>query len=75
MRCEAYIKIRAEILSGKPCFKWTQITVYDVPESMALGMSDDQIITDFSSVTSDQIRAGIAVAAARDRRLTSSATT
>ena len=51
------------------------ITVYDVSESMALGMADAQILAGFSSVTSDHIRAGLAVATARERRLTSGATT
>ena len=75
MHCEHYVEIQPETRSGKPRFKWTQITVYDVPESSALGMADAQIMADFSSVTSDQIRAGLVVAAARENTLMSGLTT
>ena len=38
MHCAHYIEIQPEIRSGKPCFEWNQITVYDVPESMPHAM-------------------------------------
>ncbi|HIG81821.1 MAG TPA: DUF433 domain-containing protein [Verrucomicrobiales bacterium] len=66
-----YIEISPEVRSGKPCFKGTRITVYDVLEYMAGGMSDEQIIADFPALTSEHLRAALAFAAARERRLAS----
>ena len=59
--------------SGKPCIKGTRITVYDVLEYLAGGMSEDQILADFPDLTRDDIRASLAFAAARERRLSSPA--
>jgi uncharacterized protein (DUF433 family) len=60
------------IRSGKPCVKGTRITVYDVLEYLAGGMSEGDILSDFPSLTGDDIRACLAFAAARERRLASS---
>ena len=54
--------------SGKPCFKGTRITVYDVLEYLAGGMSEDEILKDFPDLTREDIRACLAFAA-RERRL------
>lgn len=66
------IVIDPAIRSGKPCIKGTRITVYDVLEYMAGGMSEDQILADFPSLTRDDIRACLMFAAVRERRLASS---
>lgn len=58
--------------SGKPCIKGTRITVYDVLEYLAGGMSENQILNDFPDLTRDDIRAAHAFAAARERRMTRS---
>jgi uncharacterized protein (DUF433 family) len=57
------------VRSGKPCIKGTRITVYDILEYLAGGMSEEAILHDFPDLTLDDIRAALAFAAARERRL------
>ena len=71
MRFEDYIEIRPEVRSGKPCFKGTRITVYDVLEYLAGDMTEEQLLADFPALTAAHIRAALAFAAARERRLAS----
>jgi uncharacterized protein (DUF433 family) len=66
------ITVTPGVRSGKPCIKGTRITVYDVLEYLAGGMTDAQILSDFPDLTAEDIRACLAFAAARERRLTSS---
>ena len=66
---EDYIAITPCVRSGKPCLKGTRITVYDVLEYLAGGMTEQQILTDFPSLKPEHIRACLAFAAARERRL------
>jgi len=54
---------------GKPCVRGLRITVYDVLEYLASGMSEDQVVQDFPDLTRDDIRACLAFAADRERRL------
>lgn len=54
---------------GKPCIRGMRITVYDVLEYLAAGMSEDEIVRDFPELTRDDIRASLAFAADRERRL------
>ena len=56
---------------GKPCIRGLRITVYDVLEYMASGMSEDEILSDFPDLTRDDIRACLAFAADRERRFVS----
>lgn len=63
------ITLTPGIRSGKPCIKGTRITVYDILEYLAGGMSEDQILHDFPSLTREDIRASLAFAAARERRI------
>ena len=56
---------------GKPCVRGLRITVYDVLEYLASGMSQQQILDDFPDLTADDIRACLAFAADRERRLVS----
>ena len=56
---------------GKPCVRGLRITVYDVLEYLASGMTEAEIIADFPDLTSDDIRACLAFAADRERRLLS----
>ncbi len=67
-----HITVNPEIRSGKPCIKGTRITVYDVLEYLAGGMSEEDILDDFPDLTRDDIRACLAFAAARERRLSNS---
>ena len=54
---------------GKPCIRGLRITVYDVLEYLAAGMTHEQILTDFPYLTEEDIRACLAYAADRERRL------
>jgi uncharacterized protein (DUF433 family) len=56
---------------GKPCIRSLRITVYDVLEYLASGMSEDEILADFPDLNRDDIRACLAFAADRERRLIS----
>jgi uncharacterized protein (DUF433 family) len=55
--------------SGKPCIRDTRITVYDVLDYLASGMSEADIIGDFPELTIADLRACLAFAADRERRL------
>ena len=66
------ISVNPAVRSGKPCVKGTRITVYDVLEYLAGGMTEDQILSDFPDLTREDIRACLAFAAARERRLANS---
>ena len=55
--------------SGKPCIRGMRITVQDILEYLAGGMTEDQILKDFSELTRDDIRACLAFAADRERKL------
>jgi len=54
---------------GKPCIRQTRITVYDVLGWLASGMSYDEVLTDFPELTPEDIRACLAFAADRERKL------
>ena len=66
------ISVNPTVRGGKPCVKGTRITVYDVLEYLAGGMSEDEILSDFPDLTREDIRASLAFAATRERRLTNS---
>jgi uncharacterized protein (DUF433 family) len=55
--------------SGKPCIRGLRITVSDVLEYLAAGMTETEILADFPELTVDDIRACLAFAAERERRL------
>lgn len=55
--------------SGKPCIRGMRITVSDVLEYLAAGMSPEEILADFPDLTNEDIRACLAFAAERERRL------
>jgi uncharacterized protein (DUF433 family) len=59
--------------SGKPCIRDTRITVYDVLEYLASGMSESEIIADFPELTAADIRNCLVFAADRERRLVGTA--
>jgi uncharacterized protein (DUF433 family) len=71
MELDDYITITPGVRSDKPCIKGTRITVYDVLEYLAGGMTEAQILSDFPGLRSEDIRACLAFAAARERRLAS----
>jgi uncharacterized protein (DUF433 family) len=61
------------IRSGKPVIRDTRMTVSDVLEYLAGGMNEDEILADFPCLTRDDIRACLAFAAERERRILSAA--
>ncbi len=63
------IDVRPEVRGGKPCFVGTRITVYDVLEYLAGGMTPDEIVTDFPELRIDHVRAALEFAAKREHRL------
>ncbi|MCK4391929.1 DUF433 domain-containing protein [Candidatus Bipolaricaulota bacterium] len=58
--------------SGKPCIRGMRITVSDVLEYLASGMSEEAILNDFPELTREDIRACLAFAADREQRLSAS---
>ena len=62
------ISIDPRICFGKPCIRGLRITVYDVLDYMASGMSQAEILTDFPDLTETDIRACLAFAADSERR-------
>jgi uncharacterized protein (DUF433 family) len=65
------IVIDPEVRFGKPCVRGTRITVGDVLSYLASGMRDEQILADFPQLTIDDVRACLALAAERERRVVS----
>jgi uncharacterized protein (DUF433 family) len=55
--------------SGKPCIRGMRITVYDILEYLAGGMTESEILEDFSELTSEDIRACLTFAADREKKL------
>ena len=55
--------------SGKPCIRGMRLTVSDVLQYLAAGMSVEDMLTDFPELTADDIRACLAFAADRERKL------
>ncbi len=64
-----FITIEPGKRSGKPCIRGLRITVTDVLEYLASGMSVAEVLADFPDLTADDIRACLAFAADRERRL------
>lgn len=54
---------------GQPCIRGMRITVYDVLDYLASGMTAEEILRDFPDLTREDIRACLAFAADRERRL------
>jgi uncharacterized protein (DUF433 family) len=66
-----YTKITTNpgVRPGKPCIRDTRMTVTDLLEYLAGGMSEDEILADFPYITREDIRACLACEADRERRL------
>lgn len=56
---------------GKPCIRGLRITVYEVLDYLASGMSEKEILQDFPDLALEDIRACLAFAADRERKLMS----
>ncbi len=55
--------------SGKPCIRGLRVTVYDVLENLASGMTHADILREFPYLTEEDILACLAFAADRERKL------
>lgn len=62
------ITLEPDKRGGKPCIRGLRITVYDVLSYLAAGMSIDEIISDFPSLTREDVLACLSYAADRERR-------
>jgi len=65
------ITIEPDKMGGKPCIRGLRITVYDVLDYLASDMSEAEILADFPDLNRDDLRACLAFAADRERRLVS----
>lgn len=63
------ITIESGKRGGKPCIRGLRITVYDILEYLASGMTEEEILADFPDLERGDIRAALAFAAERERRL------
>jgi len=71
MNWEHLISIDPGKRGGKPCIRGLRITVYDVLEYLASGMSEEDILKDFPDLTREDIRACLFFAADQERKLVS----
>ncbi|MBU6349725.1 MAG: DUF433 domain-containing protein [Caldilinea sp.] len=69
MNYQDYITIEPDKRGGKPCIRGMRITVYDVLDSLASDMTEAEILEDFPDLTHEDIRACLAFAADRERKL------
>jgi len=63
------ITIEPDKRGGKPCLRGLRITVYDVLDYLAGGMSPEEILDDFPDLEREDIQAALLFAAERERRL------
>ena len=63
------ITVEAGKRGGKPCVRGLRITVSDVLEYLASGMTEAEVLSEFPELESGDIRACLAFAADRERRL------
>ena len=74
MNYHGVITIEAGKRGGRACIRGLRIAVGDVLGWLAAGLSHEQIIADYPELTEDEIRACLAYAADRERRLVTAAT-
>lgn len=63
------ITINPAVRSGKPIIRGTRITVSDILEYLASGMTEEEILADFPDLSHEDIMATLAFAAQREQRL------
>ncbi|TAM80883.1 MAG: DUF433 domain-containing protein [Acidobacteria bacterium] len=66
MDYRSIITLEPDKRGGKPCIRGLRITVYDVLDYLASGMTEQEILRDFLEPTSDDIKACLAFAADRE---------
>ena len=68
MDYEDYITINPGKRSGKPCIRDTRITVYDILEYLASGMTVEDVLKDFNELNKNDILACLSYAADREKK-------
>lgn len=63
------ITVEPDKRGGKPCIRGMRVTVSDILDSLASGMSAEEISEELPYITLDDIRACLSFAADRERRL------
>lgn len=74
MKYQDIITIEPGKRGGRPCIRGMRIAVTDVLGWLASGMTHAQILSDYPELTEDDIRAALAYAADRERRLVTAPT-
>ncbi len=69
MDYSAIITVDPGKCGGRPCIRGLRIAVHDVLGYLASGMTEQQILDDFPDLTAQDIRACLAFAADRERRI------
>ena len=64
-----HITVEPGKCGGKPCIRGMRITVYDVLEYLASGMSQEEVLKDFPDLTKEDILACLSYAADREKPL------
>lgn len=62
------ITIEPDKRGGKPCIRGLRMTVIDILEYLASGMTPEEIVGEFPDLTLEDIRACLAFAADRERK-------
>jgi uncharacterized protein (DUF433 family) len=69
MNFKNIITLEAGKRGGKPCIRGLRITVYDILEYLASGMSQQEILDDFPYLTKEDILASLSYAAEREHSM------
>ncbi len=73
MSYQQIITIEPGKRGGRPCIRGMRIAVSDVLGWLAVGMSHEEILSDFPELTEEDIRASLEYAADRERRILTAA--
>jgi uncharacterized protein (DUF433 family) len=69
MNYQQIVTIESGKRGGRPCVRGLRIAVADILGWLAAGMSHQQIIAEYPELTEEDIRACLAYAADRERRI------
>ncbi|MEM6427836.1 MAG: DUF433 domain-containing protein [Deinococcota bacterium] len=69
MKYQDYITLDPNQRGGQPCVRGLRITVYEVLDYLASDMTEAEILEDFPNLTKADLKACLAFAAERERRL------
>lgn len=68
MSYQDYITSDPNIRGGRPCLRGSRITVAEVLELLASGMTENEILEDFPTLTREHLNGCLAFAAAQERQ-------